>query len=105
MATKTQTETCSVCWNDYNKSTRKKISCNFCDLECCRECIRTYLLQTTETPHCMECKNKWELDFTKKQFYRAILIKLTGNIVKIFYLSLKKQEFLKLFLWQRKQKR
>ena len=75
MATKTQTESCSVCWNDYNKSTRKKVSCNFCDLECCRECIRAYLLQTTETPHCMECKNKWELDFTKEAVLSSYLDK------------------------------
>tara|TARA_B100001057_G_scaffold500940_1_gene619001 strand:+ start:870 stop:2369 length:1500 start_codon:yes stop_codon:yes gene_type:complete len=75
MESKTQTDSCSVCWNKYNKSTRKKVSCNFCDLECCRECIRAYLLQTTELPHCMECKNKWELDFTKEAVLSSYLDK------------------------------
>ena len=75
MASKTQTDSCSVCWNKFNKSTRKRISCNFCDLECCRECIRAYLLQTTELPHCMECKNKWELDFTKEAVLSSYLDK------------------------------
>ncbi len=58
---------CNVCCSNYNKSLHSEVKCYFpsCEYSACKECIRTYLTGTTSDPHCMKCKNKWSLEFTK----------------------------------------
>lgn len=53
---------CELCCEDFNKTTRSKINCPACDYPVCRQCTRKYLLNTTELPHCLNCKTRWELD-------------------------------------------
>jgi uncharacterized protein (DUF2164 family) len=57
--------TCPICIAKYNKSTCAKVVCA-CDYECCRTCAQTYLLSTIQEPHCMQCRNKWSLEFVKQ---------------------------------------
>ena len=54
---------CSICCETYNKSTHYKVTCLFCDHSCCRSCIHRYLLDTSNDPHCMNCKNVWNREF------------------------------------------
>ena len=58
-------ETCQICCNDFNKSTRTPIRCK--NLECkvlaCKECVRTYLSTQTGDPHCMGCKIAFDDNF------------------------------------------
>jgi len=56
--------TCPICITKYNNSTCAKVVCA-CDFECCRTCAQTYLLSTIQEPHCMQCRNKWSLEFVK----------------------------------------
>ena len=58
-------ETCFVCCESYNRSTRTKIVCNLgdCGYECCKSCIRAYLLSTRNDPHCMNCKRAYTQNF------------------------------------------
>ena len=57
--------TCSICCENFNKSSNAKIVCPIsnCGFEACKTCVRTYLLSTTNDPHCMNCKNQWEHKF------------------------------------------
>ena len=50
---------CNICCEKYNKTVNTKVLCEFagCGFEACKTCIRTYLLGTTNDPHCMKCKN------------------------------------------------
>jgi len=59
--------TCNVCCSDYNKSKHSVVTCYFpsCAYSACKECTRTYLTGITAEPHCMKCRNKWSLEFTK----------------------------------------
>jgi hypothetical protein len=59
--------TCNVCCSDYNKSNHSVVTCYFpsCSYSACKECTRTYLTGITAEPHCMKCRNKWSLEFTK----------------------------------------
>jgi hypothetical protein len=43
------------------------VKCYFsnCGYESCKECVRTYLTSITTDPHCMKCRNKWNIEFTK----------------------------------------
>ena len=58
---------CNVCCSSYNKSIRSEVKCYFpdCAYSACKECTRTYLTGIAEEPHCMKCRNKWSLEFTK----------------------------------------
>ena len=48
---------CSVCCEKMAKS----VDC-LCGFSCCRTCIRTYLSEQIQDPHCMSCKKVWEPD-------------------------------------------
>ena len=54
---------CSICCERFSSKLRVKVECNYCDLECCRQCIQKYLTETTTDPHCMQCKNAWNREF------------------------------------------
>jgi hypothetical protein len=66
---------CGVCCEKYNKSTHSKITCEFagCGYEACKICIRTYLLGTTNDPHCMNCKNQWTTKFLVESLNRSYI--------------------------------
>ena len=55
--------TCTVCCDKYNKTYRKKVTCPHCEYDACKTCIQTYLLSTTEEPHCMKCKHEHDREF------------------------------------------
>jgi hypothetical protein len=59
-------EECSICCEPYNKSTHIPIECEYvvCKNKVCIACVRSYLLTTTNEPHCMECKQPWTDKFT-----------------------------------------
>lgn len=51
---------CSICCEKFNKSTLKPVTCGFCvDFTACLSCVKRYLLETTQTAHCMNCKHEW----------------------------------------------
>ena len=58
----TMTE-CSVCVSDFTITKRKEITCSSCKYSCCLECVKTYLLGTSDDPHCMNCRRGWDRDF------------------------------------------
>jgi len=54
---------CSICCEKFNTKIHSIVSCNYCNLECCRKCVQTYLTSITTDPHCMQCKNIWNREF------------------------------------------
>lgn len=55
---------CSICYDNYNKSTRAKVVCFSCDYHACRECFGRYLLNTTSlTSDCPSCHKEWTREF------------------------------------------
>ena len=66
---------CGICCEKFNKSTHSKITCEFagCGYEVCKICIRTYLLGTTNDPHCMNCKNQWTTKFLVESLNRSYI--------------------------------
>lgn len=55
---------CPICITKYNKTARKQVTC-ICDFSACSTCVRTYILGSTQEPHCMHCRNKWNNEFMK----------------------------------------
>lgn len=63
--------TCNVCLETFNNSSRKRIQCNHCNFICCKTCAERYMLETSQDPHCMSCRKVWNREvlasnFTKK---------------------------------------
>jgi hypothetical protein len=67
---------CMVCAEKYNNSTHKAILCEFgdCNFSACKACVRTYLLNTTTDPHCMQCKKVWTEQFIVMNLNRSFVI-------------------------------
>jgi hypothetical protein len=58
--TKKVVPTCQICVEPFNKSNRLPVQCPYCQYECCRSCVETYVLNET-TVKCMnpECAKEW----------------------------------------------
>jgi len=59
------TESCFVCVEKYNKTTRKQITCAYCDYNACSNCCKSYLL-TINSPKCMNCNTLWSREYLQK---------------------------------------
>ena len=65
---------CNVCCEKFNKSTRIKCACIYCEFSACRACLVKYTLDSLQAPHCMNCKKF----FTKEslsEYFTASFIK------------------------------
>jgi len=56
-------EECNICVSAFNKSTRKKVKCPYCNYEVCSECIKTMMIENGES--CPDCKKGWNKEFIK----------------------------------------
>ena len=59
---------CDICVEKYNKTKRKQIICNKCEFICCKECFKTYILDSNNYFTCMSCK----YEFTRKDIYEMV---------------------------------
>ena len=60
---------CNICCDTYNKSSRFKICCLYCNFESCRTCCQTYIL-SEPIPKCMntDCAKEWSRKFIRENF-------------------------------------
>jgi hypothetical protein len=67
---------CFVCVENFNRSNRAEIKCEYCDFISCRSCCEIYLLSQT-TPHCMksseECGKIWTRNFLANNFTSSFI--------------------------------
>lgn len=60
-------DNCPICIENYNKVKRFKVQCFKCDFEACRNCIRYYILDSSNNEvSCMNCKTSWNDKFISK---------------------------------------
>ena len=62
---------CQICANAFNKTMHTRIQCGACDFNSCKECIRTYLSNSTSLPHCMNCKARFTHHFMVRHLNRS----------------------------------
>lgn len=55
--------TCGVCFESFNRSSRKRIECHTCRLQCCRACVSTYICSSAAPAQCMGCRSDWSRQF------------------------------------------
>lgn len=77
---------CSICCEKFNNSNHLKVECKGCDTSdaACRQCCKTYILNSNSDPMCMFCKSPWERDFMiknlTKKFVDTDLKKFSENL-------------------------
>ncbi len=65
-------ETCNICVETFNKSTRKQVICDYCDFLACSSCCQTYLL-SIDTPKCMNCNTAWNRETLQKKMTKSFI--------------------------------
>ena len=65
---------CNICCDNYNKSTRTKVCCPYCEFDVCRTCCETYILSETSSK-CMkpDCAKEWNRKFLRENFTNVFL--------------------------------
>ena len=80
-------ECCNICCDTYNKSTRGKICCAYCEFAACRLCCETYILSET-IPKCMNppCAKEWSRKFIRENFTDVFInTKYKGHLESILF--------------------
>lgn len=57
------TEPCVVCAEEFHRIRRKPVTCPYCSIVVCMICIKRYLLETIQDPHCLSCRREWGREF------------------------------------------
>ena len=65
---------CNICCDDYNKSSRSKVCCPYCEFDVCRTCCETYIL-SENIPKCMkpDCAKEWTRKFLRESLTNVFL--------------------------------
>ena len=84
---------CIICCEKFNLTIRKKIKCNFCDVEICLKCNKRYLLGINEESHCMSCKNKWDRKYLNSILPKNFITKDLAKVKKKFLFDNEKSRF------------
>lgn len=53
---------CPICCLPFTGTKRSKIACAYCQYEACQECYKTYITQSMQDAHCMNCRHVWTRD-------------------------------------------
>ncbi len=61
---------CGICYDEFNKSTRKEVVCPYGSHSFCRGCVEQYVLSQGEQISCpgTECRMPWTEEFVDNQF-------------------------------------
>ena len=80
-------ETCTICADVYNKSTRCKTQCPYCEFFACSSCWQTHFINETQ-PTCMntECKREWTRNSMREKLTNAFIItKYKKHMEEVLY--------------------
>jgi len=67
-------ETCSICVENLNKTSRSLVKCEYCDHNACKSCYQRYILDLTQ-PKCMNngCERPWTRKFLAQTFSHSFI--------------------------------
>lgn len=67
-------DSCPVCCEPFNRSTRRSVQCPHCEQRACRKCVTTYLMQSADKlDHCLHCAKPWTRRFFASQMTRVFM--------------------------------
>lgn len=66
------TDCCSICYENF-EGRRKATACCYCSVKTCGECVKMYVLQSFQDPHCHSCKRGWSDEFMSTLFPKTVI--------------------------------
>ena len=66
------TDCCSICYENF-EGRRKATTCGYCSVKTCGECVKMYVLQSFQDPHCHSCKRGWSDEFMSTLFPKTVI--------------------------------
>lgn len=68
-------EVCNICCENFTRVQRKEVQCPVCDYIVCQSCIKKYILDSINEPHCMnpDCSVVWTRQFLIDNFTIAFI--------------------------------
>ena len=60
---------CDVCCRE----SANFVKCEECRYQACCSCVQTYLISITSDPHCMNCRQSWDILFLRKNLEKTFL--------------------------------
>jgi len=64
---------CGVCYEEFNKTIRKRLDCPKCSHSFCIKCVKRYITTSESDPICMECKGEWTFEFLTQSLSKAFM--------------------------------
>ena len=85
-------EQCSICCENYNKSTRKKIECHSCNLNACKTCWETHFIGSAREPSCMgfKCSRVFSVVFIVNTFGKSFYFSKLKKTISDFLFAREK---------------
>jgi hypothetical protein len=67
---------CAICFDSFNKVSRKQVTCSYCSIHICRSCVTTYVKDEAAQPRCVnpECRVGWSEDFLSDNLTKTFLL-------------------------------
>lgn len=90
--------TCAICIETFNKTIRKKVTCNNCETDICAKCIKRYLAENLQQPCCMQCRSVYSTQFLDENFSKKYRKETLQNIRYIVLVEREKQNLPQLML-------
>ena len=77
---------CTICYEKFDKNSKKRVECNYCNSSVCRVCFQTYILNTMDLICSnVDCKKPFSLDFVQsnvsKTFFNSEYRKKRENMI------------------------
>ena len=86
-------KSCGICCEDFDNSSRKIVTCEFCDLSACRKCVKYYLTSKTDMANCMGCNKPWDRKFMQDALTKSYFNKGWKNHRKDMLFETEKARF------------
>lgn len=101
--------TCAICCSEFNIR-RKPIECCHCKFIACSQCIKTYLMDSPNEQHCMNCRVGWTLEFVKSMLpvtwlrtYNKLKLKVHVDkmLARIPQVQIDHESFIRIYMMRR----
>ena len=66
---------CNICIENYNRSNRSVVKCNYCEYTACRSCCETWILDNN-VARCLNnnCAKDWSRKFLVENFTKKFMV-------------------------------
>jgi hypothetical protein len=87
----TQSVSCAICIEPFNKTIRKRITCENCEIDICAKCIKRYLYENLQQPCCMQCRTQYSTHFLDTNFSKKFRKETLQKIRDVVLVEREKQ--------------